>query len=110
MILSLPARIRQESIKKLVEVATLMESNKINLIEGSRHINRLRHYTEDANDDLFTIFILVNSDTDDIPLNETRKNFSKALLEEKDKKMVDYLANMKPTILQGCKEIIKKFS
>ncbi len=109
--MNLPDQIKQESIKKMVEIAKSMINEDLNLIEGSREIHRLRFSADNPEDDVFNTFILTVSDTDDIPLGENvRKNYGSDYLKEADEKMNRYLDHMKQGILESCQEIIKKYS
>ena len=108
---TLPDQIKKESIGKIVSFAYKMLRDEINLVEGSREINRLRFNTDSPGDDVFNTFVLTVSDTDDIPLGENvRKNFGPDYLKKADEKLKEYLDLMKPGILKGCKELVKKFS
>lgn len=109
--MSLPDQIKQESVQKLVKLATSMINGDVNLVEGSREINRLRFNTDNPEDDIFDTVILTVSDTDDIPLGENvRKNFGPDYLKKADERLNGYLDRMKPGILEGCRKIIKRFS
>ncbi len=86
-----------------------MIEDRINLLEGCRAISSLANTTSKEDDFLLPIIGIV-SDTDDIPLGDIRKNFSKEYLEESDKKFKKYITKEKPLIIKICKKIINKYS
>ncbi len=108
---SLPLLIKQESKDKIVSIANKMLNNNINLVDGCRQISRLRFNSDNPNDDVFNIFVLVSSDTEDVPLDENvRKNFGSDYLKEKEAELNSYLDEMKGRILEDCRKVIEKFS
>lgn len=102
---------KQDSLKEIVKIAKSMLKEEVNLIEGSRKINKLRYNTANPDDDIFNPFILFVSDTDSIPIGEDiRKNYGAEYLKRADKELYEYIKDMKPTIFRACKEIVEKIS
>lgn len=107
---SLPEQIKQESIGKIIDTASKMLRDEINLVEGSYKIYRLRFALDNPDDNIFNTIIAVVSDTDHIPLDEdVRKRWNQDALKKLDKELEGYIADMKPSILSACKDILKLF-
>ena len=109
--MNLPDQIKRQSIQKIAKLAKSILEEKVNLIEASREINRLKSYIKNPDDTIFDTFLLTVSDTDHIPIGEkVRKNYSVYYLRKIDKDLEEYLADMKSGIIKACKELIKKYS
>lgn len=109
--MNLPDQIKYESIQKIVDIASKMLKDEINLVKGSREIYRLMSNIDNPDNNIFNIFTLIVSDTDHIPVDESvRRHFESDYLKEADEKLNKYLEHMKPEILEGCRKIIDKYS
>lgn len=102
---------KQEQARlELLEVANSMLGGKIHLIEGCRKICSLRHKVGDADNQIFIPIRGVESETDHYPLGDARKICDQDYLKKIDAEMEQYIAEVKNTILQSCKEIIKVYA
>lgn len=109
--LILNKQIEQKSLAKIIEIANKMLKGEINLAKGSREIVSLKNKIEDSENDIFNTFILVDSDTDHIPLDEDiRKRWNQESLKELDKELDQYIFDMRKKILESCKELIRYFN
>ncbi len=107
----LPSIIKLENKRKILDTANDMLDGKINLIEGSRIIDRLKHKVNQEGNPLFNTFQVVSSDTENIPLDgDIRKNFGEKYLERYDHEMKKYLEDMEESIRIACKNLIKSYS
>lgn len=99
-----------ESEQKVVQVAEAILSGSSGIIEGSRRLATLRHLvTKTDFDEDFKIFVLVDSDSDHIPIGDARKQWAPQALHEKDKEfkhIEDYYRNY---VEEGCKVLIARF-
>ncbi len=94
---------------KLVEIASSVVNKKMTVIEGCRKISGLIDIHDPKNNFLIPIIDL-ESETDEIPLGDIRKNFSKSYLDEIDNKFKQYINNSTSVILKICKQIIEEYS
>lgn len=99
-----------EGTYKLIDTANEIISGEIEILKGCRIIASLASDIEEKDQGHLLPIIGIVSETDDIPLEESRKNFSKIYLQEIDEKSNEYLSKNKNTILKICKEITKKYS
>lgn len=100
----------QKSLAKIIEIANKMLKGEINLAKGSREIVSLKNKIEDSENNIFNTFIMVDSDTDHIPLDQhVRKIWNKNALKELDKELDEYIQDMKLSIITGCKNLIKYY-
>lgn len=109
--ISLPDQIKEEAIKKMVDVSSKILKDEINFVKGCREIHRLSSYIDNPDDVIFNVFTLVVSDTDYIPVDEkVRKNCDSDYLKKSDREMEEYFNDMKLTIRKACKKVLKKYS
>ncbi len=108
--MTLPEQIKKESIKKIVKIANKILKEEINLALGCRQIYRLKGNTDDSDNEIYNIFILVASDTDHIPLDQhVRKIWNKNALKELDKELDEYIQDMKLSIITACEKLIRYY-
>ncbi len=107
----LPSVIKLENKRKILDTAKDMLDGKINLIEGSRIINRLKYTVNQEENPLFNIFHVVSSDTENIPIDHNvRKNFGEEYLDKSDREMKAYLKDMEKSIKEACKNLMQSYS
>ena len=61
-----------------------------------------------AEDSSFLVFTVVDSETDEWPLDHMRERCSDRMLEKADAEKQEYLDQVGPTIMAACREIIEK--
>jgi hypothetical protein len=105
-----------EKINKLKRMAVALSSNimegKVGLIAGCIQMGKIAHeiFENPVENEDFVIFIVVSSDTDHLPTEETSKYWDQEILKEK-KKEIDYIENYyKDDVFKACKSIIDRFS
>ena len=109
--IDLPSTIKQDNKRKILETAHGMLDGKINLIEGSRIINRLKYTVDEEENPLFNVFHVVSSDTENIPLDQkTRINFGEEYLKKSDEEMKSYLKDMGESVIDACRKLIQSYS
>lgn len=107
----LPSIIKLENKRKILDTAKDMLDGKINLIEGSRIINRFKYTVNQEENALFNIFHVVSSDTESIPIDhKVRKNFGEEYLNKSDQEMKAYLKDMEKSIKEACRKLIQSYS
>lgn len=109
--IDLPSKIKTDNKRKIINIAEQMINGDLNLIKGSRIINRLRGSLDKADSSLFDVFNVVSSDTEAIPMDENvRKNYGEEYLKQSDQEMKEYIEEMKSTIIAACKKLKQYYS
>jgi hypothetical protein len=96
--------------RELVVLAQSMLVGEVHLIEGVRRLCNMRFDVGDPDNELFLALRSIDSDTDDFPLGEMRKQCSAEFLKRKDIEMQNYLDGMHNDIRCTCIEIIRRFT
>jgi hypothetical protein len=96
-----------EGIKaKIIEVATKIINDDIDLLAGCRTLVNLERYLEDSPDE-FLILRGINSETDIFPIDQIeRKQWNQYSLLKLDKEKSEYIYLVKNEIIEACKKII----
>jgi hypothetical protein len=94
---------------KIVEIATKILEDKIDLIEGCRNLVTL-HYDLDVPNDAFLFLRGVESETDYIPIGRVRDTCAPEYLARVDREKEQYLTSAKNDILNACKQILENLS
>lgn len=95
---------------EIVRVARAILNGTIGIIEGSRTLHGLGH--EECADDLdpdFSIFVVIDSDTDHLPVGDVRKMWLEDALVEKDEEIRKIIDFYKEDVLRACSNIILRF-
>lgn len=82
-----------------------MREGSIDLIQGCREFLALRIDDQVAPSAL-AVFTAVESETDNYPLGELRRNFSSDLLTRLDEEVLDYLSKVRPALMAACSDIL----
>ena len=90
--------------KKMVVLAKQIIDGSIDIIDGCRQILALKIYPIE-NPDYRTI-VGFESETDEFPIGEVRKQYHKESLEKLDKELNKYINQNKPIILEACRNLI----
>jgi len=85
-----------------------MLNGSTDLLIGCRLIVQLRTEANVATTSAFDTLRGVESETDGYPLGERRAAFSQELLARLDLEVSGYLAEVRPALLDACKEIIRE--
>ncbi len=94
---------------KIVAVCEAILSEEIGIILGSRKLKYLSHLISDDYDKDFMVFIGVDSETDHLPVDWERKNWSIEALQRKDVEIKKHEEGFKEIIFSACEKLIKKF-
>ncbi len=95
---------------KIVAVCEAVLREEIGIIVGSRKLTGLGFELFDAHDEDFLAFVAIDSETDHLPVDIERQNWSVEALERKDKEIASYEANAKEDVFKICKKLIKRFA
>jgi hypothetical protein len=99
----------ERSQVELVSIAESVLNGDLGVILGSRRLRALERRVTDEFDPDFFIFIHVDSETDHLPVDEERGNWSKEALERKDIEIAEAEALFKEPVVEGCRRIIDRF-
>lgn len=100
---------------KIVVICEAMLKEKIGVIAGSRILNRLEfellhnEVGQFQRDEDFLTFVAIDSETDHLPVDFERKNWSAEALERKDKEIAEAEAFYKDDAFAACKKLIERF-
>ena len=88
-----------------------MLDESIHHLEGAIELSRLRHDAEvEVRDSDFQAFVLVSSETDDLPIGDQRRHWSKEALERHESEMRRSIQWAKEVSLAECKSLAERFS
>jgi len=97
-------------VEYIVKVAQAILNGTMDVIEGSRMLHGLGHdVCADDLDPDFSIFVVVDSDTDHLPIGEVRQLWAENILVEKDEEIRKIKAFYKDDVLQTCSSLILRF-
>ena len=95
---------------KIVAICEAMLREEIGIIAGSRRLTGLGFELFDDHNKDFLTFVAIDSETDHLPVDAERQNWSVEALEIKDKEIANYEESVKEDALGICKKLIKKFA
>lgn len=94
---------------KVVLICEAMLGEEIGIIAGSRRLKSLGHELLDDHDEDFLTFIAIDSQTDHLPVDQERQNWSKEALVVKDKEIAEAEAFHRDAAVAACKRLIERF-
>lgn len=94
--------------ESLVLTALKIIGGDVGLIQGCRSIVRMGRQSEGVRQDLFGVFRLVDSETDDVPMGDVRSLWDPRALAAKDQAVAEYLERVRPLVLEACERLIGK--
>ena len=94
---------------KIVAICEAILAEKIGIIAGSRILVSLHFDLFTENDSDFSIFRVVDSDTDHLPVDFERKNWSPEALQRKDIEIAESEEFYKNQVFDACRELTKRF-
>ena len=100
---------------KIIAICEAMLNEEIGVIAGSRILCSLEHelfHREVGwfqNEEDFIPFVAINSETDHLPVDYERKNWSVEALQRKDKEIEKAEASHKEDAFEACRKLIERF-
>ena len=99
-----------ERRSEVVRVANRIVTGQSRIVEGSRELVRLRlEVVEDEFDPDFRIFVVVDSETDHLPLGKVRERWAPDALETKDEEIRRAEAAYRDEVLRSCRALVTRF-
>ena len=94
---------------KIVAICEAILNEDIGVIAGSRRLNHLGYELDLDRDEDFLTFVAINSETDHLPVDSERQNWSVEALKRKDKEIAEFEAAYKDQAIESCKKLIARF-
>jgi len=100
---------------KIIAICQAILNEEIGVIAGSRIIDEHEFELIDygfgwfSRDKDFLPFVAINSETDHLPVDRERSNWSEEALARKDKEIADAEAAYKECAFKACKKLIERF-
>jgi hypothetical protein len=100
---------------KIISICEAILNEEIGVIAGSRRLNRLegellhKEVGWFQHDEDFLTFVAVDSETDHLPVDAERHNWSVDALERKDEEIAKAEAQYKDDVFAACRKIIERF-
>jgi len=94
---------------ELLHAATNLINDDIHFVEGIRIIKDRLDILE-LDDDEVNLTRGIDSETNDIPIGDTRKRWNKEALRKVDDEIIDYIVQEKAQVIKVCEKIVKQLS
>ncbi|MBS1793144.1 MAG: hypothetical protein JSS81_04785 [Acidobacteria bacterium] len=94
---------------KIVGICESILKEEIGIIAGSRKIISVGFELLDNNDEDFLFFVGIESQTDHLPVDFERRNWSSEALERKDKEIAEFESDLREDVFKACQKLINRF-
>jgi hypothetical protein len=98
---------------KIIAISKAILKEEIGIIAGSRILTSLGYELyegfDSQKDEDFMTFVVIDSDTDHLPVDYERRNWSVKVLERKDKEIAEYEAKARDDTFAACRNLIERF-
>ena len=95
---------------KIVAICEAALAEEIGIIAASRRLSALGLKLFDSRHEDFTAFDAVDSETDHLPVDTERKNWSAEALMRKDAEIAEAEAIYKDDVIAACRKLIERFA
>ena len=95
---------------KIVAICEAAVAEEINIISASRRLTALGLRLFDGHHEDFNTFRGVDSETDHLPVDTERKNWSAEALKRKDEEIAEAEAIYKKDVTAACWKLIERFA
>ena len=109
--MSLPEIIAATKRQRIGSVAQSILDGRIGIIEGARQIISLRHESgiEEPDPDLL-LFVVIESETDCLPLGPVRTHWAADALAKKDVEIAETAAFYHSRVIEVCQRLVARFA
>ena len=97
---------KSHAINKVYKAVIDILNGRQDIIKGSRAIAAFADDIDDKNE-IFNIFRLIDSESDDFPLGKERELYNKKYLAKLDSEMLEYLEEYKERVHKQCYKLKK---
>lgn len=94
---------------QIVAICESVLAEEIGVIAGSRRLKRLGWQLNGAHDPDFITFVAVDSETDHLPVDSERANWSAEALERKDAEIAHAEKLYQEDVFLACRKLIERF-
>ena len=94
---------------KIVAICEAVLAEEIGIIAASRRLSALGLKLFDGRHEDFVLFDAVDSETDHLPVDIERKNWSAEALKRKDEEIAEAEAVYKNDVMAACRKLIDRF-
>ena|ERR1041385_8564757 len=95
---------------KIVAICEAVVAEEIGIIAASRRLSALGLELFGRHDEDFILFVAVDSETDHLPVDIERKNWSAEALKRKDVEIAEAEALYKNDVIAACTKLIGRFN
>jgi hypothetical protein len=95
---------------KIVAICEATLDEEIGIIAASRRLSALGWELFEGRHEDFITFDAVDSETDDLPVDKERKNWSAEALNRKDAEIAQVEALYKNNVIAACRKLIERFA
>ncbi len=95
---------------KIVAICEAVLAEEIGIIAASRRLNSLGWELFDERHEDFITFVGVDSETDHLPVDKERKNWSAEALNRKDEEIARAEACYENDVRAACRKLIERFA
>lgn len=95
---------------KIVAICEAALAEEIGIIAASRRLSALGWELFEQQHENFITFDAVDSETDDLPVDIERKNWSAEALQRKDVEIAEAEATYRNNVLAACRKLIEQFA
>jgi len=99
---------RRLASAKIVATAQRILSGELGIVAGARQLSGLRFDVGAEHDSDFIFFVGVDSETDHLPVGDTRSHWSSDVLKAKDEALQSFEASVRERALEACRSLIQK--
>jgi hypothetical protein len=97
--------------RRVADLASRILACDIDVLDGSSQIARLRYEIDiESNDEDLTAFVLVESDTEALPIGAEALNWSKEALSRKEPELQEAREWALSVVSEACEKLIVRFS
>ncbi|HEX7965531.1 MAG TPA: DUF2489 domain-containing protein [Gammaproteobacteria bacterium] len=99
-----------DTVREIIVIAKAVIAGETGLAEGSMKLGYLgfQHSNLDHDPD-FLPFAAINSDIGHLPFGSVRENWTSEALVKADLELRQIEEHYRPTVIEGCKNLIRKF-
>lgn len=94
---------------KIVAICEATLAEEIGIIAASRRLSALGLELFDGHQEDFIMFDAVDTETDHLPVDKERKNWSAEALKRKDAEIAEAEASYKDEVFAACRKLIERF-
>lgn len=96
--------------QELLDTAEAILSGRLGIILGSRRMQAFRFDLRDDLDTDFMTFVGIDSQTDHLPVDDERRNWSEEALVRKDIEIAEAEEFHRTEVVEACRRIIARFA